>query len=103
MLGREWNRIAGHHLPGYSTRTAAARLTAGSPGNCKVHQHAQDGDQHTGRPKGAHLIRYYGWYSNKARGMQRKVAEAAAVPEMDWESQTPVSDVPWEVDGPRDR
>ena len=29
--------------------------------------------------------------------MQRKVAEAAAVPEMDWESQTPVSDEPWEV------
>ena len=28
-------------------------------------------------PKGAHLIRYYGWYSNKARGMRRKAAEAA--------------------------
>ena len=28
-------------------------------------------------PKGAHLIRYYGWYSNKARGMRRKQAEAA--------------------------
>jgi ribosomal protein S27E len=28
--------------------------------------------------KGAHLIRYYGWYSNKARGMRRKAAEAAA-------------------------
>jgi hypothetical protein len=27
-------------------------------------------------PKGAHLIRYYGWYSNKARGMRRKAAEA---------------------------
>ena len=27
-------------------------------------------------PKGSHLIRYYGWYSNKARGMRRK-AEAA--------------------------
>jgi hypothetical protein len=26
-------------------------------------------------PKGAHLIRYYGWYSNKARGMRRKAAE----------------------------
>ena len=25
-------------------------------------------------PKGAHLIRYYGWYSNKARGMRRKAA-----------------------------
>ncbi len=29
-------------------------------------------------PQGAHLIRYYGWYSNKARGMRRKDAEAAA-------------------------
>ena len=29
--------------------------------------------------KGAHLVRYYGWYSNKARGMRRKLAEAAAV------------------------
>ena len=28
-------------------------------------------------PQGAHLIRYYGWYSNKARGMRRKAAEAA--------------------------
>ena len=25
----------------------------------------------------AHLIRYYGWYSNKARGTRRKAAEAA--------------------------
>jgi hypothetical protein len=29
-------------------------------------------------PKGAHLVRYYGWYSNKARGMRRKAAESAA-------------------------
>ena len=29
-------------------------------------------------PQGAHLIRYYGWYSNKARGLRRKLAEAAA-------------------------
>ena len=28
-------------------------------------------------PKGSHLIRYYGFYSNKARGMRRKAAEAA--------------------------
>jgi hypothetical protein len=27
-------------------------------------------------PKGAHLIRYYGWYSNKSRGMRRKAEEA---------------------------
>ena len=25
-------------------------------------------------PEGAHLIRYYGWYSNKARGMRQKAA-----------------------------
>ena len=29
-------------------------------------------------PKGSHTIRYYGWYSNKARGMRRKAAEAEA-------------------------
>jgi hypothetical protein len=29
-------------------------------------------------PMGAHLIRYYGWYSNKSRGVRRKQAEAAA-------------------------
>jgi hypothetical protein len=29
-------------------------------------------------PQGAHLIRYYGWYSNKARGMRRKHAAAPA-------------------------
>jgi hypothetical protein len=29
-------------------------------------------------PQGAHLIRYYGWYSNKARGLRRKQAEVAA-------------------------
>ena len=32
-------------------------------------------------PKGAHLIRYYGYYSNKARGMRRKAAEAEAATE----------------------
>jgi hypothetical protein len=29
-------------------------------------------------PHGAHLIRYYGWYSNKARGMRQKRQQAAA-------------------------
>ena len=28
--------------------------------------------------KGAHLIRYYGWYSNKSRGMRKKAAAEAA-------------------------
>jgi hypothetical protein len=31
-------------------------------------------------PKGAHLIRYYGWYSNKSRGMRRKAAAEAGPP-----------------------
>ncbi len=31
-------------------------------------------------PKGAHLVRYYGWYSNKLRGMRRKRAEGADMP-----------------------
>ena len=29
-------------------------------------------------PTGSHLIRYYGWYSNKARGVRRKRQQAAA-------------------------
>jgi hypothetical protein len=29
--------------------------------------------------KGAHLVRYYGWYSNKSRGVRRKAEQAAAV------------------------
>jgi ribosomal protein S27E len=38
-------------------------------------------------PKGAHLIRYYGWYSNKNRGLRRK---AAAEPS----AQTDASPIP---------
>ncbi len=34
-------------------------------------------------PKGAHLVRYYGWYSNKARGMRRKAAEAEVANQQD--------------------
>jgi hypothetical protein len=29
-------------------------------------------------PKGSHLIRYYGWYSNKSRGMRKKSETATA-------------------------
>ena len=29
-------------------------------------------------PKGSHLIRYYGWYSNKSRGMRKKAAAEAS-------------------------
>ena len=32
--------------------------------------------------KGSHLVRYYGWYSNKARGMRAKAAEAARAAEL---------------------
>ena len=43
-------------------------------------------------PKGSHLIRYYGWYSNKGRGM-RKESEAGAAhkssPEIDAQRETP--------------
>ena len=31
-------------------------------------------------PQGAHLIRYYGWYSNKARGLRKKAAAAPSLP-----------------------
>lgn len=38
-------------------------------------------------PKGSHLIRYYGWYSNKSRGMRMKAeAEASATAETAVES-----------------
>ena len=30
-------------------------------------------------PKGAHLVRYYGWYSNKSRGLRKKAAEVASL------------------------
>jgi len=29
-------------------------------------------------PKGSHLIRYYGWYSNKSRGLRKKAAVVAS-------------------------
>lgn len=32
--------------------------------------------------KGSHLVRYYGWYSNKARGVRAKAAEAARAAEL---------------------
>lgn len=39
-------------------------------------------------PKGSHLIRYYGWYSNKARGMRKKAAEEEA-PHQDESAEPP--------------
>ncbi len=41
-------------------------------------------------PKGSHLIRYYGWYSNKSRGMRKK-AEAEASAESAGEEETPTA------------
>ena len=38
-------------------------------------------------PKGSHLIRYYGWYSNKSRGMRKK-AQAAVSDEPSSEEPT---------------
>jgi len=41
-------------------------------------------------PKGSHLIRYYGWYSNKARGLRKKAeAEQQADPPGQSESSSP--------------
>ena len=41
-------------------------------------------------PKGAHLVRYYGWYSNKARGLRSKRAAAASnLPSPDPEYRVP--------------
>jgi hypothetical protein len=40
-------------------------------------------------PKGSHLIRYYGWYSNKSRGMRKKMAAEASAESA--EEPTPAS------------
>ncbi len=37
--------------------------------------------------KGSHLVRYYGWYSNKARGMRAKAAEAGRAAEASSDSE----------------
>ena len=40
--------------------------------------------------KGSHLIRYYGWYSNKSRGMRKKAeVEASAEPSREGENSAP--------------
>ena len=38
-------------------------------------------------PQGAHLIRYYGWYSNKARGLRRKAPKPP--PRNNWPGRRP--------------
>jgi len=45
-------------------------------------------------PKGSHLIRYYGWYSNKSRGMRKKVAEAEAAEQPGAPSSSEASEPP---------
>ena len=65
-------------LPGLSRSAATTGLAAGPKRNFQILSALEflaEFTQHI-PPKGAHLIRYYGWYSNKARGLRRKAAEA---------------------------
>jgi len=45
--------------------------------------------------KGSHLIRYYGWYSNKSRGMRKKVEVAASEEPLAEETTTSRSSQTW--------
>jgi hypothetical protein len=45
-------------------------------------------------PKRSHLIRYYGWYSNKSRGTRRKAAEAEAAEQAGAASTSETSEAP---------
>ena len=46
-------------------------------------------------PKGSHLIRYYGWYSNKSRGMRKKAEAAASAEPLAEETTTSRSSQTW--------
>ena len=46
-------------------------------------------------PKGSHLIRYYGWYSNKSRGMRKKTEVAASEEPLAEETTTSRSSQAW--------
>jgi len=46
-------------------------------------------------PKGSHLIRYYGWYSNKSRGMRKKAEAAASEEPLAEETTTSRSSQTW--------
>ena len=46
-------------------------------------------------PKGSHLIRYYGWYSNKSRGMRKKTQVAASEEPLAEETTTSRSSQAW--------
>jgi hypothetical protein len=46
-------------------------------------------------PKGSHLIRYYGWYSNKSRGMRKKTEVDASDEPLSEETTTSRSSQAW--------
>ena len=46
-------------------------------------------------PKGSHLIRYYGWYSNKSRGMRKKAEAATSEEPANEEATTSRSSQAW--------
>jgi hypothetical protein len=46
-------------------------------------------------PKGSHLIRYYGWYSNKSRGMRKKAEAEASEEPLAEETTTSRSSQTW--------
>jgi len=46
-------------------------------------------------PKGSHLIRYYGWYSNKSRGMRKKAAADTSDEPLAEETATSRSSQTW--------
>jgi hypothetical protein len=79
-------------------KTGDNELVAGNPRNFEIFepldflaavtQHLPD--------KGEHQIRYYGWYSNKNRGLRKKKSEAVTAPtpdiaDQDWEKLKPQS------------
>jgi hypothetical protein len=46
-------------------------------------------------PKGSHLIRYYGWYSNKSRGMRKKAEAETSAASSSEETAAKVSSQSW--------
>ena len=46
-------------------------------------------------PKGSHLVRYYGWYSNKSRGMRKKAEAATSEEPANEEATTSRSSQAW--------
>ena len=46
-------------------------------------------------PKGSHLIRYYGWYSNKSRGTRKKAEAETSAASSSEETAAKVSSQSW--------